>query len=347
MSKKTISRFVILVWALFFFTGRAVGQFKNAEDRYIYSRVFEMVKYSVVSILVEANEISELGLPEEISGGGSGFIIDSIGTVITNKHVVKSARRVRVRFNNIDVFDAKIIGVAPDIDLAVLRIVEPPIGLKPIVLGDSDSLKIGEKILVIGSPLGFDATLTHGIVSSIRRLPEPDKSMLSPHLFIQVDAAINRGNSGGPLVNLLGEMVGVATMTIDPRIGSGISFAIPANVVKQVVQDIIERRRPTSNWIGITVTEINEQIIRAFRLQSRDGLFISRVEPGSPAEIAGLRQGFLLIKIEGVHFKNEADWEWFLRNQNVGAKIRLTISKPPYTTQEIIIVEVKEKPVLR
>lgn len=217
-------------------------------------------------------------------GNGSGFIWDMQGHIITNYHVIQGADRAQVTLGDQTTWDAELIGVAPDKDLAVLRIEAPKSSLRPIPIGSSDNLLVGQSVFAIGNPFGLDQTLTTGIVSALGREIK-SVSGIPIREVIQTDAAINPGNSGGPLLDSGGKLIGVNTAIYSPSGASaGIGFSIPVNIVRWVVPELIEHGRIKRPSLGITVTQTS--VIKRYNL---DGPLVRDVEPNSAAERAGLR----------------------------------------------------------
>jgi serine protease Do len=230
---------------------------------------------------------------------GSGFLISKDGLVLTNAHVVLGRNIIVVTLDDGNKAVARLIGADPILDLAVLRIPSVPEGHLGATLGDSDIVQIGEEVLAIGNPLGLDQTLTRGIVSGLNRiLPESNLSFTLP--LIQTDAAINLGNSGGPLVNRCGEVIGINTSTIFPA--QNIGFAIPINIAKQVIPQLVEKGRVIRPWVGIHGRPIRKEALAIINLSLVDGFLVETVEPGSPAERGGVRGGNLPIAIAGNEF---------------------------------------------
>jgi serine protease Do len=261
--------------------------------------VFDRVSPSVV--FVSATSIDPYRLTDRVSHVvGSGIVVDRTGLVLTNSHVASGRQSIRVTLDDDTVLDAELVGADPIFDLAVLRIAPPPGSRLPVaVLGDSDTLRVGDEVLAIGNPLGLDQTLTRGIVSALNRvLPDTPFSVLEP--LIQTDTPINPGNSGGPLVNRCGEVIGVNTATLveAPNIG----FAIPVNLAKAVLPALVARGRVIRPWLGFHGQLVGDELRGLLRAPLVDGLLIEVIEPGSPAEAAGLRGGRLDVVIAGREF---------------------------------------------
>lgn len=228
-----------------------------------------------------------------INGNGSGVIVDTQGHILTNNHVVSTADKITVTLNDGRKFPATVIGRDPFSDMAVLKIDAP--NLKPAVMGNSGPLRPGEFVLAIGSPLGFDHTVTLGIISAkSRRVPDLNSNVE----FIQTDAAINPGNSGGPLVNLRGEVIGINTAI--SGLGQNIGFAIPVDVAKQVTKELVSTGSITRPWIGLAMTELNPELAKTMGLKENlEGVVVSQVMPNSPSAQAGFRQGDVIQSVDG------------------------------------------------
>ena len=225
---------------------------------------------------------------------GSGFVMDKAGHIVTNYHVVANARSVEVSFSNSDNLKARIVGADPSTDIAVLQVDAKSRALTPVPFGNSDRVRVGDSVVAIGNPLGYDRSMTAGIVSAVQRAITAPNQYPIDHV-IQTDAPINHGNSGGPLINVRGEVVGVNAQIATGNSGTdgniGIGFAIPINTVRTVVAQLIQNGKVEHAFIGITAKPVTAQIARLFRLPANQGLLVMSVEPGSGAAAAGLRGG--------------------------------------------------------
>jgi len=247
-------------------------------------RLFEAVAPSVAAINTERVELGGF-FDEEVSrAAGSGFVWDERGHIVTNYHVVENARSVQVQLDPGRKFAARVVGVAPDYDLAVVKLVDAPKGLRPIAIGTSADLKIGQSVYAIGNPFGLSRTLTAGIVSALdRRLPTTE--VLEVAGVIQTDAAINPGNSGGPLLDSAGRLIGVTSAIRSPvAASSGVGLAIPVDLVNRIVPQLIARGRAALPSIGIV--PVDPDLVSRAGIQ---GVVIARVQRGSPAAHAGLK----------------------------------------------------------
>jgi serine protease Do len=225
---------------------------------------------------------------------GSGFVASPDGFVVTNFHVVRDASEVAVRLVDQREFRARVVGVDPKTDIALLKIEAR--GLTAIPFGDSDTLAVGEPIMAIGNPFGLEQTVTAGIVSAKERFigsgPYDD--------FIQTDAAVNPGNSGGPLLDARGELVGINTAIFSQSGGwAGIGFATPVNLAKEILPQLRERGRVIRGFLGIATTPVSPEVEKAAKLASREGAVVAEVQPRSPAAQAGIKPGDVIVQFEG------------------------------------------------
>src|ERR1700686_1723076 len=275
-------------------------------------------------------------MPEE--GQGSGFIIDKEGHILTNYHVIADARQIEVTLHNRKKgIPAAVIGTDRSHDLAVLQIKAP--NLAPMVLGDSASLQVGQKVYAIGNPFGLGGTLTRGIVSSIRQVQEPDGMKIDD--AIKTDASFNPANSGGPLLNMNGEVIGINTM-IASNVGqsAGIGFAIPINTAKAVVNDLVTLGRVRRPALGVRTIPIDPELASGMGLSVDYGLLIVQVVPGGAAENAGLRGGSeraflgntpimvggdLIVAIDGKKVEDQQELAEVMNNHRAGDSVRVTI----------------------
>jgi len=258
------------------------------------SYVAETVSPSVVNIEVRKNG-ARAGA-SEAGGSGSGFIISPDGLVLTNSHVVHDASRIGVVLADGRRPDTVLVGEDPDTDLAVLRIYAP--NLKPVALGESQNLRVGQMAIAIGNPYGFQATVTAGIVSALGRSMRARSGRLMDEI-VQTDAALNPGNSGGPLVNSRGEVIGVNTAVILPA--QGICFAIGIDTAKHVVGWLVRDGRIRRSYIGVggQNVKVHRRVVRHHHLSVESGLLVVHLEPGGPGERAGLRDGDVIVEFAG------------------------------------------------
>jgi S1-C subfamily serine protease len=274
------------------------------------SEIYRAVSDGVVEITVTGggsglpSPFDEQGTPPR-RGQGSGFVYDDEGRIVTNHHVVEGATSIEVTLADGSSYDARLLGSDPSTDLALLQIDAPADELEPLELGDSDALTVGEEVVAIGSPFGLDATVTSGIVSAVdRRITAPDGFAIDD--AIQTDAAINQGNSGGPLLNAEAEVVGVNSQ-IETETGGnvGIGFAVPSNTVRSVVEDILEDGAVEHAFLGVGIETIPADI--AGELGEAAGVAVTEVRDGSPAAEAELRAATGSETVDGVPYPTGGD----------------------------------------
>ena len=263
--------------------------------------------------------------PRRTRSLGSGFVIEKSGHIVTNYHVVKEAEAVTVTFSNDESVRAKVVGVDPTTDLAVLKVNTPPRGLTPLRLGRSSSVRVGDEVVAIGNPFGYERSMTAGIVSAIGRVLQAPNELAIDNA-IQTDAPINPGNSGGPLLNARGQVIGVNTQISSggsSNGGSGVGFAIPVDTVRSVTAQIIRVGKVEHAFFGIEATPLTDDIARLFRLPrpARRGLVIDSVVPDSAADKAGLRAGPRTVIVGGESWR-------------LGGDIIVAVEGSPVTTPE-------------
>jgi serine protease Do len=252
---------------------------------------------------------------------GSGFLVDRAGYIITNHHVIDRADRIQVKFADDSAeYEAKVIGSDPPTDIAVIK-VETKKALAPLKIGNSDAVQVGDWAVAIGSPFGFQASVTAGIISAKER--DVDPSQQFQH-FLQTDAAINPGNSGGPLLNINGEVIGINT-AIATRTGGyqGIGFAMPINTAAKVYNQIIKHGKVTRGSIGIEFRSDSRDLLRAYGAD--EGVFVQRVAPGGPAEKAGVKSEDIIVAINGKTVRNGQELVERVTETPVGQNLTLTV----------------------
>ncbi len=354
--RKGLSAFILPIIAL---SVCSVNTYALSPDEEINIRVYRDLSPSVVNITTTTISYDFFFNPIPESGTGSGSIIDKRGHILTNYHVVENARKLEVTLFDGSKWEARIIGVDPSNDLAIIKINAPAEKLKPIPFGDSSTLRVGQKAIAIGNPFGLERTLTVGIVSSIGRTIRAVNGRLIRGI-IQTDAAVNPGNSGGPLLDSNGNMVGITTAIFSP-VGAniGIGFAIPVNTAKKIIPQLIERGRVSRPWIGITGQDINEELADLLRLPSA-GILVARVEKGSPAERAGIRGGKdsvmignlriimggdMIVAVNGKTLKNMDQIVEEIESREIGDTIELTIIRDK--KKRTVKVKLEEMPLKR
>jgi S1-C subfamily serine protease len=238
---------------------------------------------------------------------GSGFVIDKAGHIITNYHVVEGARSVDVSFSNNESMRARIVGVDPSTDVAVLRVDAHSRALTPLTLGNSDAVRVGDSVVAIGNPFGLERTVTTGIVSALQRVIQAPNAYSIDHV-IQTDAALNKGNSGGPLLDAEGRVIGVNSQIQSGSGGNvGIGFAVPINTVRTVEAQIVKTGHAEHAFLGVRVQAVDANVARLFRLRADHGLLVAGVEPGSAAAKAGLRAGKQPVTVSGETYQLGGD----------------------------------------
>src|SRR5919106_4720663 len=266
------------------------------------NEIYERAASGVVQITSTADGFATgpSGTPEQHRG--SGFVVDKAGHVVTNYHVVEGADEINVSFSNRDTVEADLVGVDPSTDLALLRVDARSSALTPLSLGNSDRVRVGDEVVAIGNPFGLDRTVTFGIVSGLQR------EIRAPNTFaidqvIQTDAPINQGNSGGPLLSMRGQVIGVNTQIETGTTGAvgnvGIGFAVPSNTVKDVVAQILSTGRVERAYLGITGQAITTTLVDAYNLPAEEGVLVQSVAEGSGAAKAGLQGGETQVVVAG------------------------------------------------
>ena len=305
------------------------GPLSDAERANI--ELFERVSPSVVQVVARSSASNPLD--EDEGGGaasGTGFVWDSNGHVVTNNHVVQNSNEVAVRFASGEVAQAEIVGVAPNYDLAVLRIKTARQLPPPVALGSSNDLKVGQLAFAIGNPFGLDQSLTSGIISALkRRLPTSSGREIAN--VIQTDTAINPGNSGGPLLDSAGRLIGVNTAIISPSgTSAGIGFAVPVDIVNRVVPELIQKGRVPTPGIGIVAA--SEAVATRLGIE---GVIVVRTAPGSPAERAGIRGvnlnsgaiGDVIVQADGKPVHRLSDLTDQLEQVGAGKSVRVGVKR--------------------
>ena len=300
--------FVLCGWLFYsvspHMTANATGAAKESsglrlleELQTVITDLAEEAKPSVVSIF----PIQSMGRPRDgasdrmpsSTGSGSGVIVDPQGHILTNNHVVGDAAEVEVRFSDKTRLFAQVIGKDPDTDLAVLKVTtDRP--LPAARFGDSTGVKVGQWVLAVGNPFGLDRTVTLGVVSGIGR---ENINLSRYENFIQTDASINPGNSGGPLFNLRGDIIGINTAIIN--FAQGIGFAIPSNMAKQVMQQLIEKGKVVRAWLGVGLQPMTQDLAKKFGVDENEGVLVNEVFERDPVALAGIKPGDVITKVDG------------------------------------------------
>ena len=252
-------------------------------------------------------------------GSGSGVIVDKQGLIVTNNHVVGDAKEVEVRLSTRSRYTGQVIGRDPDTDLAIIKITAEH-DLPTVPFGDSSKVRVGQWVMAVGNPFALDRTVTLGVVSGLER----DAVRLSRYeAFIQTDASINPGNSGGPLFNIRGEVIGINTAIIN--FAQGIGFAIPSNMVQQVVDQLRSRGKVVRGWLGVGIQEVTAELAGKFGIKESDGVLVNDVFENEPAARAGLKPGDIIAKVDGRRVETPSGLSRAVAGLNPGTKVELEI----------------------
>ena len=271
---------------------------------------------------------------------GSGFVVDASGHILTNAHVIEGATTIRVVFDDETELGAAIVGVDPATDIAVIR-VEPFPGLEPLPLGDSDQIRVGDWTVAVGNPFGLSSTVTAGILSARSRRDVPVGGAVRYVDFLQTDTSINPGNSGGPLLDMTGRVIGINTAV--NREGQGIAFAIPINMVRDVLPQLIDGGRVQRSWLGVFVEGIDEDVALALGLTATDGALVTRTVPGGPASIAGLRAGDVIRQFGEISIDSPDDLKWVASTAGVGETVTVSLLRGgDVATVDVVLGELPE-----
>lgn len=271
-------------------------------------------------------------------GLGSGVIVGKEGYVVTNNHVVQGSEEIIVRLSDKRQFKGKVIGADPPTDLAIVKINAQ--NLPVIKLGDSDKLKVGERVIAIGIPFGLNQSVTSGIISATGRA---DVGIVTYEDFIQTDAAINPGNSGGALVNIRGELIGINTAIASSTGGyQGVGFAIPSNMVRLVMNSLIKRGKVVRGWLGVSIQPLTPALARQLGIKSEEGAVISDVSDDSPAQKAGMQQGDVITEFEGKKIRDWAQLRNMVSNIAPGKEVNVKIIRDG--VEKNLKVVIKEMP---
>ena len=330
--------FLISAFSFLFTFNQASAEFERG-----YADLVEELLPSVVSIatsqIVERRSSSLPELPEghpfndmfkdffgnqmpkreNMTGLGSGFIISQDGYVVTNNHVISGADQITVIFNNgVDEVPAELVGTDPKTDIAVLKIDPEALEIEPVSWGDSEISRVGDIVLAIGNPLGLGGTVTSGIISSINR-----DIGSGPYVdFIQTDAPINRGNSGGPLFNLDGKVIGINSMIISQTGGSvGLGFSIPSSTAKLIVNQIISFGQAKRGWLGVQIQDLTPEFSESLGYDSTDGAFVASVQPDSPAAKSNIQAGDIIMEFNGKKISSFKDLPKVVAETPVGSEV--------------------------
>lgn len=357
MEKKTVIILVLLSLFSGIVIGNIVDSFLSRETSYPYiytpktpkslireseafSEIVRAVSPTVVNISTTKTIKRDFAFPEFFEGPfrdffapfhlpkkwkkqnlGSGVIVSPDGYIITNYHVIEKADEIKVTLYDKQDYKGKVIGSDPKTDIAVLKIGAN--GLPAIKWGNSDELQVGEFVLAFGNPYGLSHTVTMGIISALGRA---NVGIAEYEDFIQTDAAINPGNSGGPLVNIKGELIGINT-AIFSRTGGyqGIGFAVPANMTRSVMNQLIKKGKVERGWLGVTIQQVTPELSRLFGLSEPNGALVSDIMSGSPAEKAGLKRGDVIVEFNGRAVKDAESLRNIVAQSEIGSPARLKV----------------------
>lgn len=262
-------------------------------------------------------------LEQEVTGLGTGMIVDSRGHILTNNHVVEGATQIKVVLSDGQEYSARVVGTDPKTDLAIIKI-QPKKTLPHVRFGDSDKVKVAQWVIAIGHPRGLGQTVTQGIISAKHRTGITDPSGYQD--FLQTDAAINPGNSGGPLLNLEGEVIGVNSAIATRSGGSeGIAFAIPSNMAIHVANELIAQGKVVRGWLGVSIQEITPDKVQSLGLSSPEGAVVADVMKSGPADKAGIKVGDVILSFGGQKIKNAADLRNRVASTPVGKEVPVTL----------------------
>ncbi len=269
---------------------------------------------------------------------GSGFFIDSGGELLTNNHVIDDADKIEIQLHDGTTYNVEVVGRDPATDIAVLRVIKPDRDFPFLALGNSKALRVGEWVIAVGNPLNMDDTVTVGVVSGTGRvLGLADNSFEN---FIQTDAAINFGNSGGPLVNDLGQVIGINT-AINAG-GQNLGFAVPINTATRILPQLRENGKVVRGYLGAQIRDISPDIQKAFELDTRDGAFVEEVEPGHAADKAGLEHGDAIVSVDGEAVKNPRELIDSVSARQPGSKVKMGVIRDGNEVE--LKVKLEERP---
>lgn len=274
-----------------------------------------------------------------VKGLGTGFVFRSDGYILTNNHVIEGAEEIQVTFKDGQKFSGRVVGKDPMTDIAVVKIDANNLPIVP--LGDSDAARVGEFVIAIGNPYGLSHTVTIGVLSAKGRPISAGDSGREYENFLQTDAAINPGNSGGPLLNLKGEVIGINTAILP--YAQGIGFAVPINMAKSILDQLISKGKVTRAWLGVYIQEVTQEIAEKFGLKKYQGALVADISPGSPAEKAGLSRGDIILKVDEKEIRNVTELQKIIRSYRPGDRVTVEVWRDKKRmTFEVILDELQE-----
>jgi len=313
---------------------------KLTEEESINVRIYRQASPAVANILTKATEYDFFMDPVPVEGAGSGFVFDPRGYILTNFHVVAGAQSIEVVLGDKTRFPAKFVGADQRNDVALIKIDPKDKQLASLTLGDSSSLLVGQKVLAIGDPFGFQTTLTTGVVSALGRTVQTSETTFIDEA-IQTDASINRGNSGGPLINTHGEVIGINSAIFAPSgTAAGIGFAIPINTAKLIANDLITEGKVRRAYLGVQTLELTAWLAEALDLPVREGLLVEQTTKSSPAAAAGVKGGDraaqagmrriyiggdVIVGLDGQKVANQFDMNVILNRKRPGDTVTVTL----------------------
>jgi len=319
---------------------------RTSSDGMTVNEIYERAAPGVVQINSTGGSTSGRAL-------GSGFVVDKTGHVVTNYHVIEGADEIRVSFSNRDTVEAELVGTDPSTDLAVLKVDTSASALTPLSLGNSDQVRVGDQVVAIGNPFGLARTATAGIVSAVQRLITAPNRFTIDHV-IQTDAPINHGNSGGPLLNARGQVIGVNTQIETGGISTGnvgIGFSVPSNTVKDVVAQILRTGRVDHAYLGISGHALTSEVAETYKLPVETGVVVAKVTDGSGADKAGLKAGEndvvvagetyvlggdIIVGIDGKSISSVEELRDVISEHSPGQKVRLSLFRGAKKTSVIV-----------
>jgi serine protease Do len=315
------------------------------EIQTVITELAEQAKPSVVNLfpITGASRLRE-GSGERTpnaSGSGSGLIVDSEGHIVTNNHVIGDATEIEVRFSDKTKLIAHVVGKDPDTDLAVLKVItDRP--LPSARFGDSASVKVGQWVLAVGNPFGLDRTVTLGVVSGVGR---ENINLSRYENFIQTDASINPGNSGGPLFNLRGEVIGINTAIIN--FAQGIGFAIPSNMAKQVIEQLLAKGKVVRGWLGVGIQPLTAELAKKFGVNEGEGVLVNEVFEKDPAALAGIKPGDVIVRIDGAVVDSPNKLSRLIATRTPGATSKIEVVRDlTYLTLDVPLTERRDTSVM-
>jgi S1-C subfamily serine protease len=313
---------------------------KLTEEESINVRIYRQASPAVANILTKATEYDFFMDPVPVEGAGSGFVFDPRGYILTNFHVVAGAQSIEVVLGDKTRFPAKFVGADQRNDVALIKIDPKDKQLASLTLGDSSALLVGQKVLAIGDPFGFQTTLTTGVVSALGRTVQTSEATFIDEA-IQTDASINRGNSGGPLINTHGEVIGINSAIFAPSgTAAGIGFAIPINTAKLIANDLITEGKVRRAYLGVQTLELTGWLAEALDLPVREGLLVEQTTKNSPAAAAGVKGGDraaqagmrriyiggdVIVGLDGQKVANQFDMNVILNRKRPGDTVTVTL----------------------